>query len=70
LNADGAVSTLRVVSDRRGPLCPNCGSHLTERLPFAKGENKVSPIYTCDVCGHVWREPTAGASHDKRDKIA
>jgi len=55
--------------DRRGPRFPQCHSELTERLPFLKGDDRAA-VYSCNLCEHVWREPTAKPSDDKRDKVA
>jgi hypothetical protein len=37
------------------PLCPNCHSPNTERLPFDATVHPL-PIYSCLECGHVWRD--------------
>jgi len=42
---------------------------LTERLPFVHDDSGV-PVYSCNACGHVWREPKAKPADDKREKVA
>jgi len=42
---------------------------LTDRPPFLKDDNR-GPVYSCNTCGHVWREPKPKTSDDKRDKVA
>ena len=41
------------------PACPQCGSALTERLPFSV-EHAPNPVYRCLACDHVWRVPQPG----------
>jgi DNA-directed RNA polymerase subunit M/transcription elongation factor TFIIS len=68
LRADGGAYRT-AVPDRRAPQCPNCHSVYTERLPFLKDDNQ-SALYSCNQCGHVWREPKRKPADDKREKIA
>jgi len=55
--------------DRRGPRCPKCQSELTERLPFLT-DDSPQPVYSCDACGHIWREPKTKPANEKREKAA